>query len=111
MVSLSRAAHRVMLDLRFVVIVGGSIMRKQSPCALALAAVVATWHVAHAEDDVQPTASGTRLVLNAHEKGARFAVYAPDGRTLATGGTDQSVRLWDVATGKEKGVLGRHESA
>ena len=86
-------------------------MLKQSPCALALVAVVTTWHVAHAEDDVQPTASRARLVLKAHEKGARFAVYSPDGRTLATGGTDQSVRLWDVATGKEKGVLGRHESA
>jgi RNA polymerase sigma factor (sigma-70 family) len=31
-----------------------------------------------------------------------FATYTPDGQALLTAGNDQTVRLWDVATGKEK---------
>jgi RNA polymerase sigma factor (sigma-70 family) len=30
--------------------------------------------------------------------------FAPDGRTIATGGADQKVRRWDVASGKEIGL-------
>ena len=42
------------------------------------------------------------------------AVYAlaitPDGKTLVSGSTDASVRVWDVATGKERAVLSGHTS-
>jgi WD40 repeat protein len=31
--------------------------------------------------------------------------FAPDGRTIATGGADQKVRRWDVGTGKEIGPV------
>jgi WD40 repeat protein len=27
--------------------------------------------------------------------------YAPDGKSIATGGADQTMRLWETATGKE----------
>ena len=30
-----------------------------------------------------------------------FAAYIPDGRQLVTAGRDRTVRLWDLATGKE----------
>jgi WD40 repeat protein len=36
--------------------------------------------------------------------------FTPDGRTLAFGGTDNVVRLWDVTTGKEALPLGGHQS-
>ena len=34
--------------------------------------------------------------------------FSPDGRTLATGGTDCTIKLWDVATGKELRTLRGH---
>jgi WD40 repeat protein len=38
---------------------------------------------------------------------ARVA-FSPDGQALASAGADATVRLWDVATGKECRVLRGH---
>jgi WD40 repeat protein len=59
-----------------------------------------------------PVSAQERLLLQGHtgEKslGRVLAVtFSPDGQTLASGGADQTARLWDVAAGKERRIL-RH---
>ena len=39
--------------------------------------------------------------MKGHAKPVTAISFAPDGRTLATGSDDRSVKLWDVASGRE----------
>ncbi|MBN9691938.1 MAG: protein kinase [Verrucomicrobia bacterium] len=44
------------------------------------------------------------LELAGHRDGVRLARYSPDGRWIATGGEDNTVRIWDSRTGHPQGV-------
>jgi WD40 repeat protein len=44
-------------------------------------------------------------VLAGHTLGVNAVAFSPDARTLATGGTDGAVRLWDVRTGALRATL------
>ncbi len=46
-------------------------------------------------------------MLRGHTKNIRAAAFSPDGKTIASGAEDGSVRLWDVETGKERAIPGR----
>jgi WD40 repeat protein len=55
---------------------------------------------------VAPTESLSKRVTLAGHLGEVYAVaFSPDGKTLATGGRDRVIRLWDVETGELRASL------
>ena len=43
-----------------------------------------------------------------HDGRVHSVAYSPDGKTLASGSGDQTIKLWDVTTGKERATLKGH---
>ena len=48
--------------------------------------------------------------LEGHGAYVSSLVFQPDGKTLVTGGADQTIRFWDVPSRRELAVLRGHES-
>ena len=49
--------------------------------------------------------------LVGHSDAVMVVAFSPDGQTLASGGADNTIRLWDVATGQQRKVLKAHADA
>jgi len=49
-----------------------------------------------------------KAVLNGHTDIVRAVGFSPDGKKLASVSVDQTVRLWDVPTGKLEKTLTGH---
>ena len=47
----------------------------------------------------------TDAVLRGHSAPATSVAYRPDGKQVATAGNDQTIRLWDPATGQQTALL------
>jgi WD40 repeat protein len=56
---------------------------------------------------VYPPAFSSRSSAQ-HEDRVFSVRFSPDGRTLASGSYDNTIRLWDLATGQERGRLAGH---
>ncbi len=69
-----------------------------APTALALRALTAAL-----------VASQLRVVLRGHDDGVQGVGWSPDGRRLATGSRDRTVRIWDTDGGDELVVLRGHD--
>ncbi|CAK9019244.1 Uncharacterized WD repeat-containing protein alr3466 [Durusdinium trenchii] len=60
------------------------------------------------EDCLESARSALRKVLLGHEDGATAVAISADGKTLASGSSDKTVRVWDAVTGTERRVLRGH---
>jgi WD40 repeat protein len=52
-----------------------------------------------------------RRTLEGHSDAVRAVAFSPDGRLVASGSSDRTVRLWDPATGAVRRTLEGHSDA
>jgi len=76
-------------------------MRRAFPLIVAILIVTPASPLAAQEAKLRDTLKG-------HTSHVGSVAFSPDGRTLASGSEDNTIKLWNVATGKNTATLKGH---
>ena len=77
------------------------------PSVLLLSSVLTVAHAAAQEQQSGPSAK-VRILEDAHKGSVLSVAFSPDGQSLASASRDNTIKLWDVRTGKERASLKGH---